>query len=54
MGWMVLGLIFGALAYLLVIVLMRIAHEEDRTARHTHRRLDPYADVTVTLYRTRV
>ena len=48
MGWIILGLVGSGLGLLLVLTLVRIAGEEDRAARHTQRRLDPYAEVTNT------
>ena len=50
MAWTLLALVFGALGVLLIVVLLRIANEEDRTARRTQRRIDPFSDVTVTRY----
>jgi len=49
-GWVLLAIIFGSLGALLIMVLLRIANEEDRSARRVQRRMDPYSDVTVTLY----
>jgi hypothetical protein len=49
---MLLGLVCLVLGVLFVLVLMRISREEDRTARHTQRAIDPYADVTITRNRT--
>jgi len=49
-GWALLAIIFGSLGALLLIVLFRIADEEDRSARRVQRRMDPYSDVTVTRY----
>ena len=48
MSWIILGLIGCGLVTLVVIALMRIAAEGDRTARHAQRRLDPFSDVTIT------
>jgi hypothetical protein len=48
MGSIVLGLVCVGLGFLFVLTLMRISDEEDRTARHTHKNIDPFADVTIT------
>jgi hypothetical protein len=39
-GWL-LGLLF-------VLVLMRMASDQDRLARHEQKRLDTYSEVTIT------
>jgi hypothetical protein len=52
MGWIVLGLVCLGLSFLVVITLLRISREEDRTARHTQKFIDPYADVTITRHGT--
>jgi len=47
--WIVLGLVAcWMLGFLFVLVLMRMAANQDREARHQQKRLDPYADVTIT------
>jgi hypothetical protein len=33
---------------LFVMVLLRIAGDSDRAARHAQKKVDPYADVTIT------
>jgi hypothetical protein len=43
-----LGLVGWALGLLFVLLLMRMAADQDRDARHEQRRLDPYSDVTIT------
>jgi len=43
-----LGLVGWALGLLFVIVLMRMAGDQDRAARHQQKRLDPFTDVTIT------
>jgi hypothetical protein len=48
LSWVLLAIVFGSLAALLVSVLLRIANEEDRTARRTQRKIDPFSDVTRT------
>jgi hypothetical protein len=48
LGWMVLGLVGWTLGMLFVLVLMRIAGDEDRAARRLEKRLFPYSDVTIT------
>jgi hypothetical protein len=50
LSWIMLGLVGWALGLFFVIVLMRMAGDQDRAARHEQKRLDPYADVTITRY----
>ena len=46
--WVVLGVVGWLLGLLFVLVLMRMAGDEDRAARHEQKRIDPYSDVTIT------
>jgi hypothetical protein len=48
--WIVLVLDFWAIGLLFVMVLMRMAGNQDRAARHAQKRLDPYSDVTITRF----
>ena len=48
LSWIMLGLVGWALGMVFVLVLMRMAGDQDRAARHTEKRLDPYSDVTIT------
>jgi hypothetical protein len=48
----VLGLVGWTLGLLFLLVLMRMAKDEDRGARHTEKRLDPFSDVTITRFGT--
>jgi hypothetical protein len=48
--WMLLGLVGWALGFSFVMILMRMAGDEDRDARHEEKRLDPYSDVAITQY----
>jgi len=48
LSWIMLGLVGWALGLLFVIVLMRMAGDQDRAARHQQKRLDPFTDVTIT------
>ena len=48
MEWAFLAFVFFGLGGLFVNVLMKMAAETDRKARHAHRRIDPYCDVTIT------
>ena len=50
LSWIVLGLVGWALGFLFVMILMRMAGDEDRAARHEEKRLDPYSDVAITQY----
>ena len=47
-GWILLGIVGWALGIVVVLALFRMSGEQDRTARHDEKRLDPYSDVTVT------
>ena len=46
--WIVVGLAGWALALVFVLLLMRMAAQQDRAARHSEKRLDPFSDVTIT------
>jgi hypothetical protein len=46
----VLGLVAWALVLLGVLLLMRMAGDQDRVARHQEKLLIPYSDVTITHY----
>jgi hypothetical protein len=48
LSWILLGLVGWALGLVFVLVLMRMAGDQDRAARHEQKRLDPYSDVTIT------
>ena len=48
MDWILLGVVAWILGVLFVMVLMRIAGDGDRAARHAHKKVDPDADVTIT------
>ena len=48
LSWIMLGLVGWALGLLFVLALMRMSGDQDRTARHEQKRLDPYSDVTIT------
>ena len=50
--WIVLGFVGWTLGFLFVLVLMRIAGDQDRAARHEEKRLDPYSDVAITQFGT--
>jgi hypothetical protein len=50
LGWIVLGLVGWALGLAFLLVLMRMAGDQDRAARHEQKRLDPYSEVTVTQF----
>jgi hypothetical protein len=45
-----LGLVGWALGLAAVLVLMRMAGDQDRAARHEEKRLDPHSDVTITRF----
>ena len=46
--WIVLGFVGWALGFLFVMILMRMASDEDRAARHEEKRLNPFSDVSIT------
>ena len=46
--WVVVGLAGWALALFFVLLLMRMAGQQDRAARHSEKKLDPFSDVTIT------
>ena len=48
LGWILLGVVGWVLGLLFVLVLMRMASDQDRAARHEQKRLDPFSDVTIT------
>jgi hypothetical protein len=48
-SWIMLGLVGWALGLAFVLVLMRMAGDQDRAARHEQKRLDPFTDVTITV-----
>lgn len=50
LSWILLGLVAWALGVLLVLILARMAGEQDRAARHEQKRFDPSSDVTITQY----
>ena len=47
-NWILLSLIFWALGLVALLALFRMAGDQDRAARHSEKRLDPYSDVTIT------
>jgi hypothetical protein len=47
-GWILLGLVVWVLGVLFALILLRIAGDQDRDARHKQKRIDPFAEVTIT------
>jgi hypothetical protein len=47
-GWIELGLAVWALGTVFVLVLLKMAGDQDRAARHAERDIIPHADVTIT------
>lgn len=47
-GWIALAIIFWALGMTLAIILMRMAGDQDRAARHSEKKLFPFSDVSIT------
>ena len=48
MEWTLLVVVFFVLGGIFVNVLMRMAADVDRKARHAQHKIDPYCDVTIT------
>jgi hypothetical protein len=46
--WIVLGLVAWGLGVLFVLLLLRMAGDQDRNARHAQKNVDPFSDVTIT------
>ena len=46
--WILTGLALWIVGFGFVMVLMRMAGDEDRAARHSERNIDPFSDVQVT------
>ena len=46
--WILLALAGWAVVLVFVLLLMRMAGQQDRAARHEQKRLDPRCDVTIT------
>ncbi len=46
--WILLGIVAWVLGALFVLILMRMAGDQDRDARHQERDIDPFADITIT------
>ena len=46
--WMLIGLALWMVGFGFVMVLMRMAGDEDRAARHSERNINPFSDVQVT------
>ena len=46
--WIVVGLAGWAFALVFVLLLMRMAGEQDRAARRGEKKLDPFSEVTIT------
>lgn len=47
-GWILLGLVGWALGVVFVLLLLRMAGDQDRAARHQQKKCFPTADVTIT------
>lgn len=50
--WILLGLALWSLGFGFVMVLMQMASDEDRAARHIERNIDPFSDVPITQFGT--
>jgi hypothetical protein len=48
LDWILLGLVVWALGALVALILLRMAGDQDRAARHAEKSLVPYSDVTIT------
>ncbi len=47
-SWILLVLVAWALGVLFVMILLRMAGDQDRAARRAEKELDPYSDITIT------
>ena len=47
-GLIALAIVFWALGMTLAIILMRMAGDQDRAARHSEKKLFPFSDVSIT------
>jgi hypothetical protein len=47
-NWILLILVAWVLGVLFVLILVRMAGDQDRTARHEEKEIDPFSDVTIT------
>jgi len=52
LGWILLAVVGWSLILVFVILLLRMAGDQDRAARHVERGLFPYSDVTITRFGT--
>ena len=48
LDWILLGIVGWVICLLFVLILLRMAGDVDRAARHAQKSIDPYADVTIT------
>jgi hypothetical protein len=48
LDWILLALVAWGLGGLIALILVRMAGDQDRAARHAQKSLDPYSDVTIT------
>lgn len=53
LGWILLGIVGWVLGSLIILVLVRMASAQDRSARYQQKRLYPYSDVTITEFSPR-
>ena len=52
MTWTLVGLALWMVGFGFVMILMRMAGDEDRAARHEERNIDPFSDVPITRFGT--
>ena len=48
--WILTGLALWLVGFGFLMILMRMAGDEDRAARHVERDLDPFSDVPITQF----
>ncbi len=48
MDWILLGLVAWVLGVAFVLILLRMAGDQDRAARHAEKEIIPYSDITIT------
>ncbi len=52
LNWILLAVVGWSLILVFVVLLLRMAGDQDRAARHVERKLVPYSDVTITRFGT--
>jgi hypothetical protein len=50
LGWILLAVVGWVLGVLFTMILVRMAADQDRSARHEEKNFFPYSDVTITRF----